>query len=354
VAPDQIYRPKTVDEARAAVRELAGHHADIVKIWVDDNFGKFVKMQPDIYTAVIDECRGELKAANDDWFSFNVSTLAPIRLETSTPADGANQFVNTLNPHIELYDASNTLVATGSSLDGRNEAILYAPTTTGTYRVRVTTEGGTAGEYFLTRKTGLFWDPDGNPANNDITTGAGLGGAGPWDTTSAVWFNGVTDVAWFTNYASSGTITAPDRTFFGALVTGPNSTPSARYLMALGLVAVFALAADLPDLPWPRSSVRSISRIAGSDFLRAANPDYSGTVHVDETQRGGRLRRQSLLPDLPRARLGHHLAIAAHFVLGLRRLEENDIRALLLEVAAARHSGRRRLGARTRRGSSPG
>ena len=50
-------------------------------------------------------------------------------------------------------------------------------------------------------------------------------------------------VAWFTNYASSGTITAPDRTFFGALVTGPNSTPSARYLTALGLVAVFALAA---------------------------------------------------------------------------------------------------------------
>ena len=50
-------------------------------------------------------------------------------------------------------------------------------------------------------------------------------------------------VAWFTNYASSGTITAPDRTFFGALVTGPNSTPSARYLTALGLVAVFALVA---------------------------------------------------------------------------------------------------------------
>jgi branched-chain amino acid transport system permease protein len=50
-------------------------------------------------------------------------------------------------------------------------------------------------------------------------------------------------VAWFTNYASSGTITAPDRTLFGALITGPNSTPSARYLTALGLVTVFALAA---------------------------------------------------------------------------------------------------------------
>ncbi len=56
VAPDQIYRPATIDEARADVRELAGHHADIAKIWVDDNFGKFTKMQPDVYGAVIDEC----------------------------------------------------------------------------------------------------------------------------------------------------------------------------------------------------------------------------------------------------------------------------------------------------------
>jgi branched-chain amino acid transport system permease protein len=50
-------------------------------------------------------------------------------------------------------------------------------------------------------------------------------------------------VAWFTNYASSGTITAPDRTLFGVLVTGPNSTAAARYLTALGLVAVFAVIA---------------------------------------------------------------------------------------------------------------
>jgi imidazolonepropionase-like amidohydrolase len=56
VAPDQIYRAATVDEARAQVRELAGHHVDLVKIWVDDNFGKLAKMQPDVYGAVIDEC----------------------------------------------------------------------------------------------------------------------------------------------------------------------------------------------------------------------------------------------------------------------------------------------------------
>src|SRR5207302_8489221 len=48
-------------------------------------------------------------------------------------------------------------------------------------------------------------------------------------------------VAWFSNYASAGTISAPDRTLFGVLVTGPNSSAAARYLTALGLVAVFAV-----------------------------------------------------------------------------------------------------------------
>jgi branched-chain amino acid transport system permease protein len=50
-------------------------------------------------------------------------------------------------------------------------------------------------------------------------------------------------VAWFSNYASSGTITAPPRTVFGVMVTGPAATAPARYLVALGLVMVFALAA---------------------------------------------------------------------------------------------------------------
>src|SRR6185295_701639 len=50
-------------------------------------------------------------------------------------------------------------------------------------------------------------------------------------------------VAWFTNYASSGTITAPDRALFGVLVTGPNASPEARYVVAIGVALVFALLA---------------------------------------------------------------------------------------------------------------
>jgi branched-chain amino acid transport system permease protein len=50
-------------------------------------------------------------------------------------------------------------------------------------------------------------------------------------------------VAWFANYAPSGTITAPDRAVGGVLITGPNSSPQARYVVALVFVVVFAAVA---------------------------------------------------------------------------------------------------------------
>src|SRR3989440_13042952 len=50
-------------------------------------------------------------------------------------------------------------------------------------------------------------------------------------------------VAWFTNYASSGTITAPTRTILGITVSGPTATAATRYVVALAFVALFALIA---------------------------------------------------------------------------------------------------------------
>jgi imidazolonepropionase-like amidohydrolase len=49
------YRPVTPDEGRADIRELATHHPDFVKIWIDDNYGSEPKMQPAMYRAIIDE-----------------------------------------------------------------------------------------------------------------------------------------------------------------------------------------------------------------------------------------------------------------------------------------------------------
>jgi imidazolonepropionase-like amidohydrolase len=55
VGSDQLYRPATPEQARAAVREMATRSPDLIKIWVDDSMGKLPKMNPAVYSAVIDE-----------------------------------------------------------------------------------------------------------------------------------------------------------------------------------------------------------------------------------------------------------------------------------------------------------
>ena len=45
----------TAAEGRKAVEEIAAHKADIVKIWVDARDGKYKKLTPEIYGAIIDE-----------------------------------------------------------------------------------------------------------------------------------------------------------------------------------------------------------------------------------------------------------------------------------------------------------
>ena len=42
-------------EGRKVVEEIAAHKADIVKIWVDNRAGKYQKLTPEIYGAIIDE-----------------------------------------------------------------------------------------------------------------------------------------------------------------------------------------------------------------------------------------------------------------------------------------------------------
>jgi hypothetical protein len=91
-----------------------------------------------------------------------------VQLETSTPADGPGEFVNVLNPHIELYSPANVLIATGVPLaDGRNESLLSTGLAPGTYRVRVTSEGSTTGEYFLTTGPAAAFSPAGATLVNE-------------------------------------------------------------------------------------------------------------------------------------------------------------------------------------------
>ena len=50
-----VYEVSTAQEARAAVRMMAGRQLKHVKIWVDDRRGTYPKMTPEVYNAVIDE-----------------------------------------------------------------------------------------------------------------------------------------------------------------------------------------------------------------------------------------------------------------------------------------------------------
>jgi imidazolonepropionase-like amidohydrolase len=45
----------TVDEVKAHIQELAQQKVDMVKIWVDDHWGHFVKIRPELYRAIIEE-----------------------------------------------------------------------------------------------------------------------------------------------------------------------------------------------------------------------------------------------------------------------------------------------------------
>ncbi|NQU24921.1 MAG: metallophosphoesterase [Candidatus Nealsonbacteria bacterium] len=84
-----------------------------------------------------------LADAVDD-YSVEVNAGDVLTVETSTPGDGPFALANALDPTIELYDPTGTLVA-----DGHNALVTYTAGTSGTHTVRVAAAAGTTGEYVL-------------------------------------------------------------------------------------------------------------------------------------------------------------------------------------------------------------
>jgi hypothetical protein len=89
-----------------------------------------------------------------DWYKVTLASgpaQNSLQLETRVPLGGPSQAINKLNPSIMLFNASGTMIATGSVLaDGRNQALLATNLTPGaTYYIEVTSANGATGEYFL-------------------------------------------------------------------------------------------------------------------------------------------------------------------------------------------------------------
>src|SRR6185437_5929195 len=97
---------------------------------------------------------GHIDSANTDYYAISATGGVALNFSTLTPGDGAGEPVNTLNPRLQIYNASSVLVASddNSAPDGRNAQLTYTPPTTGTYYIAVssTTVTSTAGDYTLT------------------------------------------------------------------------------------------------------------------------------------------------------------------------------------------------------------
>ncbi len=93
----------------------------------------------------------------DDFYSFTLNAGDTVVLRTSTPGDGSGEFVNTLDPALDLYNPSGAQITTddNSGADGRNAEIVYTATATGVYKIRVYARGGTSGEYVLDLGNGM-------------------------------------------------------------------------------------------------------------------------------------------------------------------------------------------------------
>jgi len=91
---------------------------------------------------------------SQDVYSFTVQAGATLHVETATPGAGAGQFINTLDPAVEVYDPTGQRVALddNSAADGRNATLDHVALLDGTYTVRVSAVEG-RGTYLL-RTTG--------------------------------------------------------------------------------------------------------------------------------------------------------------------------------------------------------
>jgi hypothetical protein len=82
--PYEVSDPK---QAAGWVDELAAHHPDVVKIWVDDRFGDFKKTPINLSTAIINEAhKHNLKVAAHIFYLDDAKQLAAAGLNAFATA----------------------------------------------------------------------------------------------------------------------------------------------------------------------------------------------------------------------------------------------------------------------------
>jgi autotransporter-associated beta strand protein/predicted outer membrane repeat protein len=91
--------------------------------------------------------------------------------------------------------------------DGRVEVVPLTHVSGNTYTYTFTLDGGTGDLFKYNDGTSFvgapvfnaYWDSDASAANNNVASGAGMGGSGTWDSSSSKWSSGSANSAWAAN-----------------------------------------------------------------------------------------------------------------------------------------------------------
>ena len=126
--------------------------------------GFFPEAFRQIYAPNVVNYAAGLTKPDTDWYQVQVDGGKTLQLETQTPAGGAGEFVNTLDPQIRVYDSSGKLVASNDNgaSDRRNAKLSYRVPNQrgGIYYIEVATARDTGGEYLLSlRNTQVVTPP---------------------------------------------------------------------------------------------------------------------------------------------------------------------------------------------------
>jgi fibronectin-binding autotransporter adhesin len=144
------------------------------------------------------------------------------------------------------------------------------------------------------KATNLYWDPDGNPANNVFTGGLydGEGGAGTWDTSSSVWYNPSTGLEQVWNNANNdtavfaGTISGVPTIQDGGITVGGLDFETGGMIFGGGPLTFGGTTANI-TLDWPVGETVTInSNLAGTATLNFTNGVLGRSV-LSEVNLGG-------------------------------------------------------------------
>jgi len=140
----------------------------------------------------------------------------------------------------------------------------------------------------------LYWDADGIAANNNITTGGGLGGTGVWRTgAGANWFNPATNsnVAWTgaadtaVFFGTAGTVTVSGTVPVSAVTFqtggyGVQSAPEGGSLVLTGAAAAFTVTAGSVTIGTTITGTIPLAKAGAGTLVLTASSSYTGQTTV--------------------------------------------------------------------------